>query len=147
MEQNNEKIGYYSVIPSSILYNKNLKANQKLLYAMITSLANKEGYCYASNHYLASKLGVKANTVSGWITDLRRKDFVKVDIVRNEKQEVIQRRIYINDIPYTINREEGILQKSKKNNIIKNNIRRIYAFQKEELEQRDVEFWSEFYDN
>lgn len=132
MEENNEiqKIGYYSVIPTSILYNSELKPNQKLLYAMITSLANKEGYCYASNKYLANKLGVGANTVSGWITDLRRKNFIKVEILRNEKQEIIQRKIYINDMPYalnkgypyTINEEEGILQKSKENNIINNTI-------------------------
>lgn len=45
-----EKVGYYSIIPSKILYNKELKANEKLLYAMITSLACKEGYCFATNN-------------------------------------------------------------------------------------------------
>ncbi len=46
-EKQRNKVGYYSVIPSKILYNKELKANEKLLYAMITSLACKEGYCFA----------------------------------------------------------------------------------------------------
>lgn len=126
-----QNIGYYSIIPSTILYNKNLKANQKILYAVITSLSNKEGYCFASNKYLAEKLNVGANTISGWITDLRRKNFIRVELIRNDKQEIIQRRIYINDIPYnfykeypyTINKEEGILQKSKENNIMNNNIK------------------------
>lgn len=126
-----QNIGYYSIIPSTILYNKNLKSNQKILYAVITSLSNKEGYCFASNKYLAEKLNVGSNTVSGWITDLRRKNFIQVELIRNDKQEIIQRRIYINDIPYnfykeypyTINKEEGILQKSKENNIINNNIK------------------------
>lgn len=126
-----QNIGYYSIIPSTILYNKDLKANQKILYAVITSLSNKEGYCFASNKYLAEKLNARANTVSGWITDLRRKNFIQVELIRNDKQEIIQRRIYINDIPYnfykeypyTINKEEGILQKSKENNIMNNNIK------------------------
>lgn len=126
-----QNVGYYSIIPSTILYNKNLKANQKILYAVITSLSNKEGYCFASNKYLAEKLNVGANTVSGWITDLRRKNFIQVELIRNDKQEIIQRRIYINDIPYNfykeypyiINKEEGILQKSEENNIINNNIK------------------------
>ena len=126
-----QNIGYYSIIPSTILYNKDLKANQKILYAVITSLSNKEGYCFATNKYLANKLNVGANTVSGWITDLRRKNFIQIELIRNDKQEIIQRRIYINDIPYnfykeylyTINKEEGILQKSKENNIINNNIK------------------------
>lgn len=126
-----QNVGYYSIIPSTILYNKNLKANEKILYAIITSLSNKEGYCFASNKYLAEKLNVGANTVSGWITDLRRKNFIQVELIRNDKQEIIQRRIYINDIPYNfykeypyiINKEEGILQKSEENNIINNNIK------------------------
>lgn len=127
-----QNIGYYSIIPSTILYNKELKANEKILYAVITSLSNKEGYCFASNKYLANKLNVGANTISGWITDLRRKNFIQVELIRNDKREIIQRRIYINDIPYnfykehhyTINEEEGILQKSKDNSIINNNIKK-----------------------
>lgn len=125
-----QNIGYYSIIPATILYNKDLKANQKILYAVITSLSNKEGYCFASNKYLADKLNVGANTVSGWITDLRRKNLVQVELIRNDKQEIIQRRIYIKDIPYnsykeypyTKKEEEGILQKWEENNIINNNI-------------------------
>lgn len=38
------KIGYYAVIPSTILFNNDLKPNEKLLYAVITVLSNKEGY-------------------------------------------------------------------------------------------------------
>ncbi len=41
MKENKETIGYYSVIPATVLYNKELKANEKLLYAIITSLACK----------------------------------------------------------------------------------------------------------
>ena len=80
------KMNYYSVIPATILFNNEIKPNEKLLYAMITSLSNKEGYCFASNKYLAEKLNVKANTVSGWITDLKRKDFIVVEILRNESK-------------------------------------------------------------
>lgn len=55
MKENQENVGYYSVIPATVLYNKELKANEKLLYAIITSLACKEGYCFATNKYLAEK--------------------------------------------------------------------------------------------
>ena len=34
------KVGYYAVIPSTVLFNKELRANEKLLYAVITVLAN-----------------------------------------------------------------------------------------------------------
>ena len=71
MSTNKEKVGYYSVIPSTILYNKNLKANEKLLYAMITSLVCKEGYCFATNSYFSEELGVHPKTVSSWISHLK----------------------------------------------------------------------------
>lgn len=53
MDKNKEinRIGYYSVIPSTILYNKRLKPNERLLYDCITFLSNIEGFCYESNKY------------------------------------------------------------------------------------------------
>ena len=111
MKENQEKVGYYSVIPATILYNKELKANEKLLYAIITSLACKEGYCFASNNYFAEELGVHPKTVSSWISDLRDKNFIRVDLIRNENKQIIQRKIYINDVPYPLN--NGYHYKSK----------------------------------
>ena len=121
MKENKEAIGYYSVIPATVLYNKDLKANEKLLYAIITSLACKEGYCFASNKYLAEKLS--------WISDLRDKNFVIVELIRNENKQIIQRRIYINDVPYPLNNGyqyqskngQAIHQKVEHNNIRNNN--------------------------
>lgn len=121
---------YYAVIPATVLFNERLKPNEKLLYALITALSNKEGYCYASNKYLGEKLGVDPVTVSRWITDLRRNNYVFVDIMRNEKKEIICRRIFPNDVPYRLNNQypyilknqEGIDEKVKDNNIIDNNI-------------------------
>lgn len=110
-EKQRNKVGYYSVIPSKILYDKELKANEKLLYAMITSLACKEGYCFATNNYFAEELGVHPKTVSSWISDLRDKNFVKVEIIRNENKQIIKRKIYINDVPYPLN--NGYMYQSK----------------------------------
>ncbi len=119
------KIGYYAVIPSTVLFNKELKANEKLLYAVITVLANKEGYCYASNNYLADLFNSKPHTISNWISHLNKLNFVYVELIRKDKNEIIQRRIYINDIPYvtkmtypySIKMTEGMSQKRQDNNI------------------------------
>ena len=132
-----DKVGYYSIIPSRILYNKELKANEKLLYAMITSLTCKEGFCFATNNYFAEELGVHPKTVSSWISDLRDKNFIKVDLIRNENKQIIQRKIYINDVPYPLN--NGYLYQSKngqaiyqnmEDNIIRNNIKNNNKVQK-----------------
>lgn len=128
-EKIGNKVGYYSIIQSKILYNKELKANEKLLYAMITSLACKEGYCFATNNYFAEELGVHPKTISSWISDLREKNYLKIDIVRNENKQIIQRKIYINDVPYPLNNGyqyqskngQAINQKMEGNNIKYNN--------------------------
>lgn len=129
-EKQRNKVAYYSIIPSKILYNKELKANEKLLYAMITSLACKEGYCFATNNYFAEELGVHPKTVSSWISDLRDKNYIKVEMVRKENKQIIQRKIYINDVPYPLN--NGYLYGSKngqaihqktEDSIINNNIK------------------------
>lgn len=130
MKENKETIGYYSVIPATVLYNKELKANEKLLYAIITSLACKEGYCFASNKYLAEKLDVNPKTVSSWISDLRDKNFIIVELIRNGNNQIIQRKIYINDSPYPLNNGyqyqskngQAIYQKVE-DNVIRNNIK------------------------
>ena len=130
MKENKETIGYYAVIPATVLYNKKLKANEKLLYAIIISLTCKEGYCFASNKYLAEKLDVNPKTVSSWISDLRDKGFIKLEIIRNENNQIIQRKIYINDSPYPLNNGyqyqskngQAIHQKVEDNNI-RNNIK------------------------
>jgi len=124
------KIGYYAIIPSTILFNEKIKANEKLLYAVITVLSNKEGYCFASNKYLARLFNAQPHTISKWVSHLRELGFIYLDIIKNDKGEIIQRRIYPNDTPYTINRTypysidrtEGMSQKGQYNNIIYNNI-------------------------
>ena len=126
MKEKEDNVGYYSIIPATVLYNKELKANEKLLYAIITSLACKEGYCFATNKYLAEKLDVNPKTISSWISNLRDRNFIIVEVVRNENKQIIQRKIHITDVPYPLNK---VYQYQLKNgqaihqNIEDNNIR------------------------
>ena len=66
MNEENQ-ISYYAVIPATVRYDTNLKPAEKLLYAEITSLSNKYGYCFASNKYFANLYNVDPHTVSQWI--------------------------------------------------------------------------------
>ena len=135
MSEENQ-IGYYAVIPSSVLFNENLKANEKLLYAVITVMSNKEGYCFASNSYLAKLFNSQPHTISNWISNLNKLNFVCVELIKNDKNEIIQRRIYPNDIPYTIkmtypyttNMTQSMSQKGQYNNNIYNRIDRFFYY-------------------
>jgi len=94
------KISYYAIIPATVRYDKELKSSEKLLYGEITALSNKYGYCYAQNRYFADLYGVSIETVSRWMSNLERLGYIKRNIIRNEKKEIISRYIYIIDIPY-----------------------------------------------
>ena len=94
------QINYYAIIPAYIRYNKELKFGERLMYGEITALANKMGYCFANNKYFADLYGVTIHTVSQWISHLEKQGYLYTEIIRDEKQEVKERKIYINDVPY-----------------------------------------------
>ena len=123
------KSNYYAIIPATVRYSKELKANEKLLYGEITSLSNKNGYCYAQNRYFANLYNVSIETVSRWLSHLQKLGFIQVIVQRNENKEVIARYIYIVDLPYCQKNQYPSLQKCQegidenvKDNIINNNI-------------------------
>ena len=90
----NEKPGYYAILTAKIRYDQNLKANEKLMYAEITALTTKEGYCYASNKYFSDLYHVTPQTVSTWISHLEKLGYISVQIIRKGNQ-IAQRRIYL----------------------------------------------------
>ena len=109
------KPSYYAIIPSEVRYS-NLKPNAKLLYGEITALSGKLGYCYATNNYFAELYGVSKNTISSWISDLKKLGFITVIVERNANKQIIKRCIGI-----TKKIDTPILKKMKGNNTSINN--------------------------
>jgi len=91
------KKSYYAIIPAGVRYCKDLKPNAKLLYGEITALTNEKGYCWASNEYFAVLYEVKAETISRWISQLKKLGFINVEYKR-EGKNVVERKIYIQDL-------------------------------------------------
>ena len=89
-----DKPNYYAIIPANVRYSS-LKPNAKLLYGEITALSNKLGYCFASNSYFAELYGVSKNTVSRWLSDLKKFGFITIQLERNERKEILKRIIGI----------------------------------------------------
>lgn len=128
-----EKPNYYAVIPANVRYDTELKPNEKLLYGEITSLMNKEGYCYASNKYFAELYNVSVQSISYWISNLINKGYLQSEIVYKENSKEISYRKLTTTllkktlIPIKENFKGGIKEIFKDNNkdiIINNNIER-----------------------
>lgn len=71
---------FYAIIPANVRYCKGLKANAKLLYGEITALCNKDGFCWAENSYFAQLYEVSEETISRWISDLKRFGFIFISV-------------------------------------------------------------------
>jgi hypothetical protein len=83
-----ETPSYYAIIPANVRYDKKLCPNAKLLYGEITSLCNKEGYCWAGNAYFAKLYEVVNTTISEWIRKLREGDYIKVEVNLNGSRKI-----------------------------------------------------------
>ena len=92
MEQ--ERPGYWAVLPASVRYDETLPPNAKLIYAEISALAQIDGYCWASNQYLAELFGVDKKTASRLVSKLAERGYIRVDVERGEAGQVVQRKIY-----------------------------------------------------
>ena len=91
-----EKPNFYAILPADIRYDKRLKPMEKILYSEITSLTNKEGYCYAQNSYFAELYEVHKNTISTWITHLVEVGYLRLEINYYEgTKNIKERRLYI----------------------------------------------------
>ena len=86
---------FYAIIPADIRYSKELSMFQKLLYAEITALTQKDWFCWASNAYFAELYWKTPETISRVINDLAEKWFFKIFI---EKEKWNLRKIYIWEI-------------------------------------------------
>lgn len=113
---------YYAIITADVRYDNDLPPNAKLLFGEITALANATGICTASNGYFAKLYDVKPTTVSEWVSLLRDKGYVQVNIlaeVGNRRE--IKLPIVIKPNTYSENPEDPSSGKAEDNNTSINN--------------------------
>ena len=117
MMEINEKPSFYAVLPAYVRYEKRLKPAERLLFAEISALTNKFGYCTASNGYFAELYEIEKETVSRWVNHLAKLGFLRLEMVYEGKQ-IKGRKIWIDEKVMT-----PIDEKVKGNNTRLNNTR------------------------
>lgn len=88
------KPNYYSVIPATVRYDKDLSPNAKLLYGEITALANARGYCWANNKYFMELYSLSERTIQNLIKQLSDKKYIDIVLEKNTN-----RKIFLADCP------------------------------------------------
>lgn len=146
-----EKPNYYAIIPANVRYDGDLTPNAKLLYGEITALTNQKGYCWASNKYFSKLYKVSKSSISSWISQLNKKNFIKVELIyKGGSKEISHRYIKILGDPIQEISHTPIPENLKDNNTIYNNtINKEKIYKKEILIELDImfkEFW-ELYPN
>lgn len=127
-----------------ILFNdRNLSKTDCSVLGLIISLTLKNGYCYASNEYLADYVKVSKRTISDSLSKIKRLKYIIV------KYENNNRRIYLNNekIPtkpanhVAKNCEDAVAETCDHNinNKYKNEYKKIHKFKREGL----VPYWME----
>lgn len=88
-----EEVGH-AYIPAPIMARKDLTAGEKLLIGRIIGLTKEKGYCYASNGWLGKQINLSGKTVSNMISKFVKNGIVEIEIIKDEKGQVKERKIY-----------------------------------------------------
>jgi len=119
---------YWVIIPPPIVGDKDLPSGAKLVFGRVFALVSKKGYCYASNAFLGKDIGLTKGTVSEYLSRLAKRGYLQIELIRDKKNRVKERRIYtylsnsyrrgIQD-PIQLKLEKSIERKIKRKGVVK----------------------------
>lgn len=84
---------YFAVVPMEVLERRDLNANAKLLYGEITGLTRKNGYCMATDKYIADRIGLRKDSIRNLMQKLELKNLIRRETTKTAKGTY--RRIYL----------------------------------------------------
>ncbi|MCL0091787.1 helix-turn-helix domain-containing protein [Dehalococcoidales bacterium] len=100
---------FWTVIPTVIFEDERVPLRAKKLYGLISSLTQKEGYCWASNNFLAEKSKIPLGTVRRYLKLLKKLNYIDCEI----NEEGNQRKIWITALVEKVVENSGKVEKKK----------------------------------
>ena len=136
---------YYAILPADVRYDSNLSSSEKLLYAELTALCSKHGYCWASNSYFSELYKVNKNTVSSWVSSLVKRDYIEIDVDRSKGN---LRKVYLKKHIGIPKKMKTYTEKAEHNNIknIKSNTT-ININENDVTEEKVKDLWNKIFKN
>lgn len=105
-EKDDERRPPFLMLYTAIADDLSISNAAKVLFAHLTGLANSLGYSWASNEYLAKKMGCSKETVKRLLKQLAGARYIKRRVIRNDKNEIVERRITIAASPFPLGPEQ-----------------------------------------
>jgi len=96
---------FWAVLPAAVRYDEELPPNAKLLYAEISSLTDRRGYCYASNEYFMRLYSLSERTIRRLISELARLGYIRIADGDGGKD---RRKIYAGINPLAHNPDKNV---------------------------------------
>lgn len=84
------------IIPRELMKDNSLTKSDFFLFRNIYNLSRLNSYCFATNKVLSNLSFVKIRTINYSLKRLKEKGYINVERVKND--DLIQRRIYVNDM-------------------------------------------------
>lgn len=84
---------HHLTIPDYIARHKALSSNEKLLYSLLISLRNTQGFCSATNKYLAERSNISERSIRRFIHNLAFHNLIVITI-----DKCHDRKIWIDEI-------------------------------------------------
>ena len=128
METMNPKfkdLAFDAVIPSQLLFNENICNSAIKLYAFVRGLSRIEGYCYATNAYLAECMNSEERNIQNLLKNLADEGFLEIQT--DKKGIYWQRKIYVGvDLNKSLRTAKNCTPLRKKLHPIKDILKKIY---------------------
>lgn len=77
--------GHFAIVPMAIMERADLSPNAKLLYAEISGLTKIGGHCFATDGYIAERLGLKAKSIQKHLLELESKGLLSRDTKKTKR--------------------------------------------------------------
>lgn len=104
----------FITIPRDVYVDSELTDGAKLLYGLILTLSFSDGFCYATNEFLAKALEKTSRSVNRYFVELKEKRLIAIDMYQNRFRRVYTATAHKN-LGKRSKSSKGQIERAKKN--------------------------------
>lgn len=108
--ESQRRAGYHFYAPGFIFFDKDLSDGDIIVYMLVSNLTYKEGYCWATNNWLAKQLDKSAKTIQRSLAALAEQGYIRLEFITTDLG--VRRKIWITS--YIFEKKKTSVKKKKK---------------------------------